>query len=139
LELSTLRAPSELILEASDIFDREDVAAQIESAVAGLSDTTAIRVAVVGILRQSRAAGLERISAAFKAAPFASQAATASYCYLTDCAVAAAYDAALALPASPASSRPPLSTWRLWRSVAMDGAAWRLSQMSIYFLLSPIR
>ena len=95
MELSTLRAPSELILEASDIFDREDVAAQIESAVAGLSDTTAIRVAVVGILRQSRAAGLERISAAFKAAPFASQAATASYCYLTDCAVAAAYDAAL--------------------------------------------
>ena len=95
MELSALRAPSELILEASDIFDREDVAAQIESAVAGLSDTTAIRVAVVGILRQSRAAGLERISAAFKAAPFASQAATASYCYLTDCAVAEAYDAAL--------------------------------------------
>jgi [protein-PII] uridylyltransferase len=95
LDLSTLRAPSELILEASDIFDREDVAAQIESAVAGLRDTTAIRVAVVAILRQSRAAGLERISAALKAAPFASQAATASYCYLTDCAVAAAYDAAL--------------------------------------------
>ncbi|MDA9955525.1 [protein-PII] uridylyltransferase, partial [bacterium] len=95
MELSKLRAPSDLIVEASDIFDREDVAAQIDRAVADLSDAAAIRGAVVGILRQSRAAGLERISAAFKAAPFASQAATMSYCYLTDCAVAAAYDAAL--------------------------------------------
>ena len=95
MELSNLRAPSDLILEATDIFDREDVAAQIDRAVADLSDASAIRSAVVGILRQSRAVGLERISAAFKAAPFASQAATLSYCYLTDCAVAAAYDAAL--------------------------------------------
>ena len=95
MELSDLRAPSDLILEATDIFDREDVAAQIDRAVADLSDASAIRSAVVGILRQSRAVGLERISAAFKASPFASQAATISYCYLTDCAVAAAYDAAL--------------------------------------------
>ena len=95
MKLSSLRVASDLILEASDIFDREDVVAQIDCAVANLSDATAIRGAVVDILRQSRAAGLERISAAFKAAPFASQAATNSYCYLTDCAVAAAYDAAL--------------------------------------------
>ena len=95
MDLSRLSAPSDLILEASDIFDREDVAAQIDRAVADLSDAAAIRAAVVSILRQSRKAGLERISTAFKAAPFASQAATMSYCYLTDCAVAAAYDAAL--------------------------------------------
>ena len=95
MDLSRLSAPSDLILEASDIFDREDVAAQIDRAVADLSDAAAIRAAVVSVLRQSRKAGLERISTAFKAAPFASQAATMSYCYLTDCAVAAAYDAAL--------------------------------------------
>ena len=79
MELSDLRAPSDLILEATDIFDREDVAAQIDRAVADLSDASAIRSAVVGILRQSRAVGLEQISAAFKASPFESQAATISY------------------------------------------------------------
>jgi len=93
LKRSNLTEPDELICEAQKVFDRDAVAAQINAGLTGVSDSAEVRATLVGLLRDARKFGMAEIAEAFEKAPFKAHATTASYCYLTDCVVAAAYDA----------------------------------------------
>ena len=92
---SDLIRPKKLICEAKKIFDRDVVEAQISAGLSGLSCFADIRTKLVEILSEGRTAGTTEIALAFKLAPFKAHATAASYCYLTDCVVAAAYDAVI--------------------------------------------
>ena len=92
---SDLIRPKKLICEAKKIFDRDVVEAQISAGLSGLSCSSDIRTKLVEVLREGRTAGTTEITSAFKLAPFKAHATAASYCYLTDCVVAAAYDAVI--------------------------------------------
>ena len=92
---SELIQPKKLICEAKKIFDRDVVEAQINAGLSGLSCSADIRTKLVEILSEGRTAGTTEIASAFKLAPFKAHATAASYCYLTDCVVAAAYDAVI--------------------------------------------
>ena len=95
MERSDLIQPKELICEVHEICDRNKVASQINSGLIGVSHSADIRAHLVKILRAARTSGMAEIATAFKMAPFSAHATAASYCYLTDCIVAAAYDAVI--------------------------------------------
>ncbi|MBB3993080.1 [protein-PII] uridylyltransferase [Sulfitobacter undariae] len=67
----------------NDIYDHEDVNAQI-AAAASNSDEATLRAQTVKILRDAQAKGREVIAAAFARSPFDAASMTASYTYLTD-------------------------------------------------------
>ena len=90
---SDLIQPEALICEVHKIFDRDLVAAQINSGLIGVQCSADVRAQIVKVLREARTSGIAEVAAAFKQAPFSANATAASYCYLTDCLVAAAYDA----------------------------------------------
>ena len=92
---SDLIQPKELICDSHKIFDRNAVTLQINSGLIGVSCSADIRAYLVKILREVRTCGAAEIATAFKMAPFSAHATVASYCYLTDCIVAAAYDAVI--------------------------------------------
>ncbi len=77
-------APDSFICPASDIFDRQRVAADIAAALDDLSNEREIRAATVAILSRARDAGRAVIASAFKAQPFASRTTTRAYSWLTD-------------------------------------------------------
>ncbi|HAJ84776.1 MAG TPA: [protein-PII] uridylyltransferase, partial [Rhodobacteraceae bacterium] len=93
MKRSDLIEPDKLINEAWKIFDRDAITAKINVELSDISDSNVLRAKLVDILREARSFGMAEISLAFKESPFNSHATTASYCYLTDCVVTAAYDA----------------------------------------------
>ncbi len=87
------KAPDDLICPAADIFDATQVAAALQSALAGCSPDDA-RGAVVPVLLEARKAGDAAIAAAFTKAPFKARPVTRAYTWLTDCLVTTAFDIA---------------------------------------------
>jgi len=85
----------ELICPAVKIFDRETLGIKIDDAVKEVSDATKLRAILVKILGEARAVGMSEIAGAFMKAPLRARSTIASYCYLTDCVVEAAYNAVL--------------------------------------------
>ena len=85
----------ELICPAVKIFDRETLGIKIDDAVKEVSDATKLRAILVKILGEARAVGMSEIAGAFMKAPLRARSTIASYCYLTDCVVEAAYTAVL--------------------------------------------
>ena len=85
----------ELICPAAKIFDREMLSIKIDDAVKEVSDATKLRAILVKILGEARAVGMSEIAGAFTKAPLRARSTIASYCYLTDCVVEAAYNAVL--------------------------------------------
>ena len=80
-----------LICPPAAIFDAAAVAAELEAAIAGLSDERAIRREAVRILGAARSRGNDAIAAAFTAAPFDSRRATRSWSWLNDRIVTSTY------------------------------------------------
>ena len=85
----------ELICPAVKIFDRETLGIKIDDAVKEVSDATKLRAILAKILGEARAVGMSEIAGAFMKAPLRARSTIASYCYLTDCVVEAAYNAVL--------------------------------------------
>ncbi|WP_407682132.1 [protein-PII] uridylyltransferase [Pseudodonghicola flavimaris] len=83
-----------LICDPRDIFDVAGIRDRIDAAAAG-KDPTALRAAVMDILREAKAAGREAIAEAFAEAPFAARPLTRSYTFLTDGLVTAALHVAV--------------------------------------------
>lgn len=82
---------ADLICPAATIFDAAAVAAELETATAGLGDERAIRREAVRILGEARARGNAAIATAFTAAPFDSRRATRAWSWLTDRIVITAF------------------------------------------------
>ena len=87
--------PDNLICSAAKIFDRELLGIKIDTAVNAVSDATELRAILVKTLGEARAVGMAEIAGAFIKKPLRARSTIASYCYLTDCIVEAAYNAVL--------------------------------------------
>ena len=87
--------PDDLICSAAKIFDRELLGTKIDTAVNAVSDATELRAILVKTLGEARAVGMAEIAGAFIKKPLRARSTIASYCYLTDCIVEAAYNAVL--------------------------------------------
>jgi len=77
-------APDGFICPASDIFDRDAIAAELAKALDPLSAEKDVRAATVSILGNARDAGRDAIATAFRSQPFASRPTTRAYAWLTD-------------------------------------------------------
>ena len=90
------QTPSEgLICPLDDIFDEAAVKADLDAALADLSDHMEIRKATVKILMAARKRGTEAIKQAFEEQPFNARPVTRSYTKLTDKLVETVYQVAL--------------------------------------------
>ncbi len=83
------QAPNEtaaegLICTAADIFDKDAVIAEIDTAIADLTDAMDVRKETVKILMAARKRGVAAIAASFAARPFDASPVTRSYTFLTD-------------------------------------------------------
>ncbi|WP_394179595.1 [protein-PII] uridylyltransferase [Yoonia maritima] len=77
-------APDGFICPASEIFDRDAIAAELAKALDPLSAEKDVRAATVSILGNARDAGRDAIATAFRSQPFASRPTTRAYAWLTD-------------------------------------------------------
>ena len=77
-------APDSFICPASDIFDRNRIAAELAAALDDLPNERDIRAATVAVLSHARDAGRAIIASSFQAQPFASRTTTHAYSWLTD-------------------------------------------------------
>jgi len=88
--------PDDLICPAGDIFDHTGIATALsELEEAHGSDPTALRKAVVPVLREARKSGRSAIADALAEHPFAADAATRSISWQTDCILLTVLDVAV--------------------------------------------
>ncbi len=73
-----------LICDPDRIFDTAAIREEIQNALSGDGDPSAVRAETVRVLRRANIEGREVIRAAFERAPFAAGPLTRSYTYLTD-------------------------------------------------------
>ncbi|MBF9034577.1 [protein-PII] uridylyltransferase [Rhodobacterales bacterium HKCCE2091] len=73
-----------LICDAASIFDTDAVQAELDAALDGLTDQSAIRRRTVEVLNRVQASGREAIAAAFEAQPLTARRVTRAYAQLTD-------------------------------------------------------
>ncbi|SFS95689.1 UTP--GlnB (protein PII) uridylyltransferase, GlnD [Sulfitobacter marinus] len=66
------------------IFDEDAVSNALTAAFEGVTDSSDVRAAAVGILGDAQKAGRAEIARAFAATPFDARAMTSAYCFLTD-------------------------------------------------------
>ncbi len=89
------QAPNEtaavgLIAPAAEVYNRAAIIAEIDAAIADLSDPMDIRRTAVNVMLAARKSGTETIETAFAAHPFDARRMTRSYAFLTDGLVATA-------------------------------------------------
>lgn len=87
-------AAETLICPAQEIFDLPATLAEIDETALGAADARSLRGAVVSLLARRQKSGRTAIAAALSEQPFAAQAATRAYCWLTDCLVLAVHHTA---------------------------------------------
>ena len=89
------KAPGGLICPASDIFDADARATEINAACSAARGAKDVRAAAVAILQDALKAGRAAIAQAFEADPKNAWPTVRAYSYLTDCIVKAVLDVAM--------------------------------------------